>query len=388
MYVHSDVPVTDHVYLGTWDWTAVLPEEIGGGLSIPVSGTYAATNRVHFSPFTLTKPYDVKRWWWQNGATVGTNFFNTGVYDEDLNLIAASKRVLSAGTANQLQYSDLGVSGRNIINAVNNADQSSYTTASCTMRPGHMYLIAVRNAHGSSASAVNSITGTGAPTFTSRSTVTFNGGLDRVSIWSAVPTGLFTGTLTIDFNAVTQTGAGWSLNGFTGVDTATNDGVVQNATGSGAAGTTLTATLAAFGSSANATFGAGAIDTTNVLTQEANYVELSDNGFATPAGELECEYRSDNDTSVTMTTGVASDWGICAVEIKAATTLTLPPMRGYLAIHGDGTTATLFRGSNTRTSAVGAYFQSTQATGLPQAAALTTANGVVYCHGFTRRSSP
>src|SRR6185369_12852358 len=138
----------------------------------------------------------------------------------------------------------------NITSGGSTTDATSYATASVTLKTGVLYLLSVSNTKASAANAVSSIDG--GPTFVSRSTTTFAPSTaGRISIWSCVPTTDYTGTLTINFGGGnTQTNCGWNLNAFYHVDTATNDGIVQNAVGTGT-GTTALATLAAFGSANN-----------------------------------------------------------------------------------------------------------------------------------------
>lgn len=197
-------------------------------------------------------------------------------------------------------------------------DANNYVTGSVTLRAGRLYLLSVENSKGSAtADAVSSVTGgAGVPTFTSRSTTTYNSNLNRVSIWSAVPLADYTGTLTINFGGVTQTGAVWALNEIIGADPVTNHGIVQQAVGTGNSGTAL-ATLGAFTSTDNWAFGAMAHAAATATTFGSGFSELSDTTAATPAQALETEYRATSDTSVDATF-TSAQWGACAVEIQSA----------------------------------------------------------------------
>ena len=206
------------------------------------------------------------------------------------------------------------VTARNVLASSSSTDATSYAMASTVYRTGCLYLLSVENSKASAADVVSSITG-GGPTFTSRSSTTFNTSTaNRVSIWSAVPTSDFTGALTISFGANTQTGCVWSLNEFRNVDTTTNDGIVQQAVGTGNSGTAL-ATLAAFTSTNNATFGAHGVAAANAGTAGSGFTELSDTTAATPAQALHTDWRFTNDTTVDDTF-TSAQWGSCAVEIK------------------------------------------------------------------------
>jgi hypothetical protein len=390
MYTPGHITPADPVMLGTFGHNSMGGLYTGQRLSVPSSGTYSAANRIFYAPFHTTKPYSLARWWWQNGTVVGTNYFQIGIYDENFNLFRASPRTLSAGTVNQLQYANPGIHGTNLTSGASSTDGTVYTTASVTLKAGVLYCMSVENTATSAAvvSSIDSATG-GYPTFTSRSTIQFNGTANRVSIWSAVPTADFTGTLRINFGA-TQTGACWSLNAFYHVDTATTDGIVQNATGTGNSVTPL-ATLAAYGSAENvghAAFGINA-NATGAPTSTATK-ELSDGGATTPAQALQTT-MAHNDTTMDETiTAVA--WGACAVEIKSLGTgaVYVPPMRGWLAIHGDGITATLFRTSSAQGVQSNIFIQSTALTGFPDIGTPTSSSTLsqIWNYGFTRRTSP
>lgn len=386
-FAPADVTLDDPVFLHTLSENAVGLSYHGMRAGVPTSGTLTA-NRIHYVPFYLTRPYSLARWFWLNGATVGTDYVQVGVYDKDLNLLRASPRTLSAGTVSQVQYATPGIHGTNITSGGDITDGTVYTTASVTLKAGVLYLISFSNsaASAAAASSIDSATG-GVPTFASRSTTQFNGTAYRNSIWSCVPTADFTGTLRINFGA-TQTGCVWALNAFYHVDTATTDGIVQNAVGTGTSVTPL-ATLAAFGSANNATFGAFSAQNNAAGAPTAGYVELSDNNIATPVNEHHTAFRPDNDTTVDYTI-TSAPWGACAVEIKSLGTgpVYLPPMRGYLALHVSGATATVLR-KVTWTEVGGIYLQAST-TGLPAIGTPATFSGapIVPLFGITRRASP
>lgn len=320
----------------------------------PVSGTWLAASLANLYPIYLPEPFVVSKAFWCNGATVGTDSIDIGVYQMTdmttgrLDLIRSTGAVLSAGSVNVVQ--EVGtwkVARANITASSSSTDATTYATASVTLKAGRLYLMSVENSHGSSATAVSTISG--GPTFTSRSTTQYNSSLNRVSIWSAVPTTDYTGTLTIDFGATTQTGACWALDEMSGVDTTTNDGIVQNAVGTGNSGTAL-ATLAAFGSTSNATYAAHGHAAATASAPGSGFTELSDVTAATPAQALCTDWRVDNDTTADATF-TSAQWGSCAVEVKADTSpFVIPPsMPGnpnvYMGFSISGTTATVFRNS-------------------------------------------
>jgi hypothetical protein len=244
------------------------------------------------------------------------------------------------------------VARANITANSDSTDSATYTTASITLKAGRLYIAAIENSHGTSASAVSAITG--GPTFSAApatSTTLYNSNLNRISLWTAVPTVDYTGTLTIAFGGTTQTGCVWAINELSGVDTTTNNGIVQSAVGTGTSTTPL-ATLAAFGSANNATFAAHGVVNTSGFTPGTGFTELSDTTAATPAQGMETEWRVDNDTTAdaTVTSGA---WGSVAVEIKAdAGSFIIPPSTPgnpdiYMGMTVTGVTATFLRVSAT-----------------------------------------
>lgn len=364
-------------------WSAQMGGMGPGLRSTPANGSWTGANVLLLFPIQVLEPYPVAKAFWCNGATIGTDSIDLGVYQMTdpstgrCDLLRSTGAILSAGSANVVQeVSAWKVATKNLTSGNDSTDRSSapgYTTASVTLKAGRLYLLSVVNT-AANAAAVSAITG--GPTWTSRSTTQFNGTGHRVSIWSGVPTADYTGTLDIAFGA-TQTGATWSLNEFSGVDTTTNDGIVQQAVGTGNSTTPL-ATLGAFGSANNATFGALGNVSDTTTTPGTGFTELSDSNAATPSSCLETEWRVDNDTTVdgTITSG---QWGACAVEIKAdASPFIIPPSRPglpdiYMGMTVSGTTATLFRGSFGIAAAAGAGILRANATAFPLPSNITAA---------------
>jgi len=367
-----------------------------GGAAAPASGTWPAANLALLFPMYLIEAFVVAKAGWTNGATVGTDSLDIGAYEMTdyttgrMDLIRSTGGIVSAN-ANVVQASGTWKTAHaNITSGNDSTDATSYTTASVTLKAGRLYLMSVENSHGSSATAVSSITGGG--TWASRSTTQYNTNLNRVSIWSCVPTADYTGTISISFGATTQTGACWALEEFSGVDTTTNDGIVQQAVGTGSSGTAL-ATLAAFGSANNATFGAHGHAAATATAPGTGFTETADQTAATPAQALETEWNVGNDTTVDATFTSAA-WGSCAVEIKASTaSFVLPPSRPgnpslWLALVCSGTTATVFRSSPALWGSRMLGLEKASAYPLPSniiPTALTT-NRIIPLAGFSRRT--
>lgn len=317
----------------------------------PASGTYTTAARAYLYPLRLNEPMTVSKAFVLNGASVGTDSWDVGVYQMTdpatgrVDLIRSTGSILSSG-ANACQDSGTWrVARRNLTAAGDSTDSDTYTTASVTLKTGRLYTLAIENSHASSAPAVASITG--GPTWTSRATTQFNSNANRVSLWTGVPTADYTGTISISFGASSGvTGAVWALDEMSGVDTSTNDGIVQTATATGSS-TTPSATLAAFSATANATYGIHGKAANATSTPGTGFTELSDTGTATPAQSISTQWRVDNDTSVDFTIGSAA-WGAIAAEIKAdASPFVVPPsLPGnpniYLAFVNSGTSGAYF----------------------------------------------
>jgi hypothetical protein len=290
-------------------------------IAAPASGAFAAANaQMMLQPIYLTEPYPVAKAFSCSGATVGRDSWDLGVYRMSDPVTGRCDLIRSTGPVicnfpSVVQEAGLPqVTAVNVTAAGSSTDATTYTTGIVNLSAGKMYLMSVVNT-AANAAAVTSIDN--GPTFTSRSTTQFNTTALRVSIWSAVAASNYTGTLVINFGAATQTGCVYSLAELSGVDTATNDGIVQQAVGTGSSVTPL-ATLAAFSSVYNATFGAQGHGSTNASSPKAQFTELNDTTAATPAQSLSTEWFVGNDVAVNATI-TTTTWGACAVEVKAAT---------------------------------------------------------------------
>ena len=216
----------------------------------------------------------------------------------------------------------------NLLTTGTTTDASTFTTATVNLVSGLVYLFAIENSHGSDASAVSAITGgANLPTFTLQTSTQFNAGLNRVTLFSCQPTVNYTGTLTIAFGGVTQTGALWNITSFGAVDGTTNDGVVQAVVNTGDS-TEPFANLSTFGGVLNSTYCAianigGLPDTGDGLTA------LGNANASTPTQRLGVRWRADNATTVkvTATTGA---WAVIAVELAQLPT--------FVVDWGDGET--------------------------------------------------
>ena len=92
------------VFLSSFSYCGVYRT---GTRTVPASGTWSTTNRIIYVPFYLSRGQTVYRYFWLNGATVGTNNFQVGVYDLAFAAINRGTSTLSAGTANLCQFDNI-----------------------------------------------------------------------------------------------------------------------------------------------------------------------------------------------------------------------------------------------------------------------------------------
>jgi len=92
-------------------WSKEGPVGHAGG-SAPTSGAYPAANRAHYYPLRIARSGTVRKLWWMNGATVGTDNVQMALYRADGvdggpgNLVVAGTSTLTSG-ANAPQYDDI-----------------------------------------------------------------------------------------------------------------------------------------------------------------------------------------------------------------------------------------------------------------------------------------
>jgi hypothetical protein len=392
-YTPPNISPPDSMFLSAFTRNSVGAKYRAASVTVPASGTLAASTAYYY-PFFVSRPYDLQRFWWQNGATVGTDSIQAAVYAVDgsntPDCLVSTARTVSAGTVNLLQFATCAVAAHPIASGSDTTGGTTQVTSSVTLkaRPGLMYAMFVNNSKASAADAVSSIANTtgGGTTFTSRVTTTLGGSTEaRVSMWTCVPTTDVTDTFTITFPAAT-TGCNWAIVAFTNVDTTTNHGIVQTNSATGNS-TTPSVTLGALGSSSALVIGAHGNVADTTTAPVAPWIELYDLNYATPTTCMQIEYATNDVTpDATITSG---QWGSIAAEVKnLSTTRTLAPGLYYMALHCTGTTATVFRVSNAPTvSNLGTYLQGSLTAGLPLTPTFAT-NGILVNAGITSRASP
>ncbi len=203
-------------------------------------------------------------------------------------------------------------------------DGTTFTTGVVAPGPNRLVLLSLAYARTDSVTpAVDSVTGCGLTWVSERKTAYETTGTDRyaLQVYRAMGSLPTSGAITISCSAPGFAGCCWSVVEFDAVDTSGTSGsgaVVQSVAISTAGATSLTATLAAFGSANNATFGAFAHEADEGATIGAGFTELHDQSHATPVQALATEWRSDNDTTVNMSWTTSSPAGGIALEINAA----------------------------------------------------------------------
>lgn len=205
-------------------------------------------------------------------------------------------------------------------------DATSKASASVTLTANRLYLAFFSNVTGTNPPSTATCASANV-TFTQIATVGYRNPVSpvrRITAFRALPVATFAGeTVTFSCGA-TQTGFVYVILEVTGMDVSGANGagaIVQSATNAEDAQTSGTVTLAAFGSTDNATVGFMAkADADEAITVGTGFTELTDAGHATPAHRGQSQWRVDNDTTVTWSWATSSDWGGVALELRAAGT--------------------------------------------------------------------
>ncbi len=155
------------------------------------------------------------------------------------------------------------------------------------------------------------------------------------------------GAVTVDFGAGSMTGVSAHVVQFGGVDVSgtTANAFVQSAVNNDSSVTSITVTLAAFGSGSNPTFGwAGVGQTTTAITAGSGFTQISHGTRSSPAYTTTTQFRNSNDTTVDF------DWAPTAgnpragaVELRATTvqTISAPARLGVAALQSPTVVGTL-----------------------------------------------
>ena len=222
------------------------------------------------------------------------------------------------------------ISASLLVAASDNVNASSYVTASITP-PANQLILAFIGSDNETGSPgqVPTISGNGL-TYVQVATAPYAGTIGkRITLFRAMGASPSAGAVTIDFAGVVQNSGDWHIIAFDGVDTGGTNGsaaVVQSATvAEGAAATSITVTLAAFGSAENATFGCVAHRANEGTAPGTGFTELADTAHTADSTGHQSEWRVDNDTTVDASWVTSAVNAGIAVEIKAAAAAATDP---------------------------------------------------------------
>lgn len=222
----------------------------------------------------------------------------------------------------------------------NGADQTRYTTASVSPSANRLIIAFIQNSRGTSPASTPTLSGNGL-TWVPINTATYRseGGADRgrVTMFRAMGATPSAGPVTIDFGGVQQKGCTWAIVEFRDVDTSGTNGsgaVAQSARQSANDVTSLTITLAAFGSSSNGTAAMFAIkENTLDLVPETGWTQIAEVNYSSGSNEMMCQWRSDPDTTPSASWGLRTKGAGIAIEIKAAALADTTPPTGSILIN-------------------------------------------------------
>lgn len=205
------------------------------------------------------------------------------------------------------------------------SNATSYTTGSISVTSGDLLLASVVARHATSpGTPTASNTGT-AITWTQIAVQAFNTSSSpntKITLFRGISSVSQSITITFDFAGVTHTSGTWSVLACSGVDTATNQGIVQSATdyNDSNSSTFMIDTLGAFSSTDNATAGFfGTAGSNFTFTQGSGFTATGTGNATGEANSIFSEFRADNDTTVDCTASGSDKFGGIAVEIKAST---------------------------------------------------------------------
>lgn len=226
-----------------------------------------------------------------------------------------------------------GISIVNKTSGIDNTDATSYTTASITPTSNCLILATVSTRMAAAAPNEPTASGCGLTWVVVQSVIFDDTGTQkRKTTFRGMGASPSSGTVTFDFGGQTQTNCVWIIDEASGVDTSGTNGsgaIAQSVTAAphlgGATGTSITATLAAFSSADNATYGVFTNDGTDfAFTVGSGFTQLAEiNDIASGENTLAMmsEWKSTNDTTVDASlSGVAAALGGIAIEIVAAAT--------------------------------------------------------------------
>lgn len=216
----------------------------------------------------------------------------------------------------------------NLTTAGDNVDRNSYSTASISPAADNLILAWVYTI---AASTPNTPTASGnGLTWQQVNTILdTSNGLRRITLFRAMGASPSSGAVTFDFAGQTQTGCTWSVIQYDDVNTGGTNGsaaIVQSATANPTGSvSSITVTLGAFSSTANATAGGFGYPLNNGNgTNGSGFTQTGEIFQGSPNQATYSEFRSDNSTTVDMSIG-ASSVPMCGIAVEI-----LPKSKGNL----------------------------------------------------------
>lgn len=219
--------------------------------------------------------------------------------------------VVKVETAEAELVSRLAIGRTLLTSGSDTTDGATIVTASIAPLPFRPIFAAVQSAHG--AAAVQPTASGCGLTWELVSSLPYNGGIRRVSVFKAMGGAPTPGAITFDFGGTVQTSFVWSVVQLDGAST--DDTVLQVVTNTAVA-TTINATLAALEHPNNNMLVFVGNNQGGAVTVDPQFTELSDNQTTNGSHVLEVEAAA-NQTTCDPTWGVSGAAGVIALEVKA-----------------------------------------------------------------------
>lgn len=213
----------------------------------------------------------------------------------------------------------MAVAGTNLTTNSSSSGLTSYTTASITPTANRLVLALVGSDVSSGTPNIPTLTGNG---LTWVEAGTLLSGTQRVTLFRGMKSsGLSAGTVVIDFAGQTQTGAGWSISEYSGVNTGGTDGsaAIRQITPGSGTGTSGSIGLGSFSDAADGTFGGFVHNANESSTQGSGFTLNGSTMHAAPGRSYMSEWRADNDSTVDASWTTSAAWfGIAAEVVEAS----------------------------------------------------------------------
>lgn len=223
----------------------------------------------------------------------------------------------------------MAIACTNLTQGTKTTDATSAATASITPTANALVIATVISRRGDSGEPTEpTASGNGLTWVSLGSAYTDTGGASRkkVTWFRAMGSSPSAGAVTFSFSE-TQTSFTWAIDEFTGVDTSGTNGsgaivqsVINNQDSSTGAATSNTATLAAFGSANNATYGSFAGDQSlTPVAVGSGFTQIADIEETVEGTTLVyTEFKTTNDTTVDVTYSSGNSNAIIGIEVKAS----------------------------------------------------------------------